>query len=100
EAARACALSRRGLPASPELRRGAGITLGLALAAGGGRVITPVLVQQAIDRHLAGGRGDLSGLVGLAAAGVVLVLVTAWAARTTNQRLGPAPARAPRGPAR
>jgi ATP-binding cassette, subfamily B, bacterial len=87
-------LLRRGLAASPELRRGAGITLGLALLAGGGRVITPVLVQQAMDRHLAGGRADMSGLAGLAAAGVVLVLVTAWAARTTNQRLATASERA------
>ncbi|HJT99849.1 MAG TPA: ABC transporter ATP-binding protein [Actinomycetes bacterium] len=91
---RAMALLRRGLAASPELRKGAGITLGLALLAGGGRVITPVLVQQAIDRHLAGGRVDPSGLAGLAVAGVVLVLVTAWAARTTNQRLATASERA------
>jgi putative ABC transport system ATP-binding protein len=94
ERIQAMRLLRRGLAASPELRKGAGITLGLALLAGGGRVITPVLVQQAMDHHLAGGRVDLSGLLGLAAAGVVLVLVTAWAARTTNQRLATASERA------
>ena len=43
-------LLRRGLAASPELRKGAVLTLALALVAGGGRVVTPVLVQQTIDR--------------------------------------------------
>jgi ATP-binding cassette subfamily B protein len=94
EPIRALRLLRRGLAASPELRRGAGITLGLALLAGGGRVITPVLVQQAIDRHIAGGQARMSGLLALAGIGVVLVLVTAWAARTTNQRLATASERA------
>jgi putative ABC transport system ATP-binding protein len=94
EPIQALRLLRRGLAASPELRKGAAVTLSLALLAGGGRVITPVLVQQAIDRHLAGGRVELSGLLELAAAGVVLVLVSAWAARTTNQRLATASERA------
>jgi ATP-binding cassette subfamily B protein len=87
-------LLRRGLAASPELRRGAVLTLALALLAGGGRVITPVLVQQVIDRRLTGGPVDLPGVLALAGAGVVLVLVTAWAARTTNQRLATASERA------
>ncbi|HEV2872000.1 MAG TPA: hypothetical protein VG409_11340, partial [Actinomycetota bacterium] len=51
----ALALLRRGLASSPELRKGAVLTLALALVAGGGRVITPVLVQQTIDRHIVGG---------------------------------------------
>ena len=67
---RALRLLRRGLAASPELRRGAGITLGLALLAGGGRVITPVLVQQAIDRHIAGGQARMSGLLNSAVSGM------------------------------
>ena len=88
-------LLRRGLAASPELRRGVALTLGLALVAGGGRVITPVLVQQVIDRHLAGpGPVDLRAVLTLAGIGVALVLVAAWAARTTNQRLATASERA------
>ncbi|HKO83360.1 MAG TPA: ABC transporter ATP-binding protein [Actinomycetota bacterium] len=93
ERIQALALLRRGLAASPELRKGAVITLGLALLAGGGRVITPVLVQQAIDRHVGAGV-HMAGLLALAGVGVVLVLVTAWAARTTNQRLATASERA------
>ena len=68
ERIRAMRLLRRGLAASPELRRGAALTLTLALVAGGGRVITPVLVQQTIDRHITGGRAQLSGMLVLAGA--------------------------------
>jgi ATP-binding cassette subfamily B protein len=94
ERIRALRLLRRGLAASPELRRGAAITLLLALVAGGGRVITPVLVQQIIDHHVIGGPVRMAGVLALAGVGVVLVLLTAWAARTTNQRLATASERA------
>jgi ATP-binding cassette, subfamily B, bacterial len=94
ERIRALRLLRRGLQASPELRRGAWLTLALALLAGGGRVVTPVLVQQTIDRHVTAGPARLSEMLGLAGAGVALVLVAAWAARTTNQRLATASERA------
>ena len=87
-------LLRRGLAASPELRRGAVLTLLLALVAGGGRMITPVLVQQTIDHHITGGPVRMAGVLTLAGIGVVLVLLTAWAARTTNQRLATASERA------
>jgi ATP-binding cassette, subfamily B, bacterial len=90
----ALALLRRGLAASPELRRGAVLTLALALVAGGGRVVTPVLVQQTIDRHIVGGPARLAGMLALAGAGMALILVAAWAARTTNQRLATASERA------
>ena len=69
ERIQALRLLRRGLAASPELRRGAWLTLALALVAGGGRVITPVLVQQTIDRHVTGGPVRLSAMLGLAGAG-------------------------------
>ena len=87
-------LLRRGLAASPELRKGAALTLALALVAGGGRVITPVLVQQTIDRHVTVPGARLSGMLVLAGTGVALILVAAWAARTTNQRLATASERA------
>jgi ATP-binding cassette, subfamily B, bacterial len=94
ERIRAWSLLRRGLAASPELRRGAFLTLALALVAGGGRLITPVLVQQTIDRHVTGSPAQLPAMAGLAGAGVALILVAAWAARTTNQRLATASERA------
>jgi hypothetical protein len=94
EPIRALPLLRRGLAASPELRQGIAATLLLALLAGGGRVITPVLVQQVIDHHVNVERVRVAGMLPLAALGVVMVLVTAWAARTTNQRLAHASERA------
>ena len=94
ERIQALRLLRRGLAASPELRRGAWLTLALALVAGGGRVITPVLVQQTIDRHVTAQGARMSGMLVLAGTGVALILVAAWAARTTNQRLATASERA------
>jgi ATP-binding cassette subfamily B protein len=87
-------LLRRGLAASPELRKGAALTLALALVAGGGRVVIPVLVQRIIDDHLTAGPVRMAALGTLAGIGVVLVLVTAWAARATQQRLASASERA------
>ena len=94
ERIRAMRLLRRGLHASPELGKGIWLTLALALVAGGGRVVTPVLVQQTIDRHVTAGPARLGAMLGLAGAGVAMVLVAAWAARTTNQRLATASERA------
>jgi ATP-binding cassette, subfamily B, bacterial len=94
EPIRAMRILRRGLAASPELRKGAGLTIALALVAGSGRLITPVLVQQAIDHHIAAGPVQMDAVLTLAGIGVVLVLATAWAARTTNQRLATASERA------
>ncbi|HEX8860914.1 MAG TPA: hypothetical protein VGC06_17840, partial [Actinomycetes bacterium] len=37
---------RRGLAATPELREGIRLTVALALVAGVGRMVSPVLVQQ------------------------------------------------------
>jgi ATP-binding cassette, subfamily B, bacterial len=91
---RALRLLRRGLAASPELRKGAAVTLLLALVAGGGRVVIPVLVQQIIDHHITAGPVQMAGVLPLAATGAVLVVLTAWAARTTNQRLARASERA------
>jgi ATP-binding cassette, subfamily B, bacterial len=94
EPIRALSLLRRGLAASPELRQGIAATLLLALVAGGGRVITPVLVQQVLDHHVTAGPVRTAGVLPLAGVGLLLVLVTAWAARTTNQRLARASERA------
>ena len=85
---------RRGLAASPELRHGVVVTLLLALVAGGGRVITPVLVQQVLDHHVARGSVHLADILPLALTGAVLVLVTAVAARLTQRRLASASERA------
>jgi putative ABC transport system ATP-binding protein len=74
---------RRGVELSPELRRGLGVTLALAVVATLGRVVVPFAVQQTIDRGVlaAGGPdvGQVSLLLGLAAVMVVVAGVCAYA---------------------
>jgi putative ABC transport system ATP-binding protein len=77
---------RRGWRTSPELRAGAGATLGLSFIAAGGRVVVPVLVQQLLDRGLHHGVGT-STYWALTGAGVAAVIVTAFAAAATRRRL-------------
>ncbi|MGH9135672.1 MAG: ABC transporter ATP-binding protein [Acidimicrobiales bacterium] len=80
----AVAVIRRGIAASPELRRGFGVTVALALVGAGGRVLVPVVTQQVIDRGISGLRGpnatssvDLGTVWMLSAmAGGVLVVTT------------------------
>jgi putative ABC transport system ATP-binding protein len=83
----AIAVLRRGIATSPELRRGIGVTILLALLGGAGRVVVPVLVQQVIDRGLVGGGVDLGTVYRLALAGMVAVVATAVITRTTRARL-------------
>jgi putative ABC transport system ATP-binding protein len=75
---------RRGLAATPELREGIRLTVALALVAGVGRMVSPVLVQQTLDHHLSGGLG---GVIPLATGGAVVVVLTALASRATGRRL-------------
>ncbi|MBA2577478.1 MAG: ABC transporter ATP-binding protein [Euzebyaceae bacterium] len=66
----------RGLRLSPELRRGLGLTLLLALVATSGRIVVPIAVQRTIDGGLlAEGGPDVAFVVRavLAAAGVVVL---------------------------
>jgi len=81
---------RRGLRVSPELRRGLGTTIALALIGAGGRVLIPVLTQQVIDKGIgAEGGVDMGTVWTLAAvAAVVLVLttVTNWLTRVRLAR--------------
>ena len=79
---------RRGVQLSPELRQGIGITLLLATAATGGRVVVPFAVQQTIDRGLLADTGPDAGAVsGLLAGAAALVVVTAICAYFVNLRL-------------
>jgi ATP-binding cassette, subfamily B, bacterial len=79
---------RRGLQISPEITRGLGVTLALALVSTIGRIVVPVTVQQTLDGGIRGSGGPRPGfvlaMVGLAALGV---LVTAVCAYLTNVRI-------------
>ena len=80
----ALATVRRGLAVSPEITRGLGLTLLIALVSTAGKVVVPVAVQQTIDRGINGPGGPRPGLVLvfvlLAALGVVVTGVSSYAA--------------------
>ena len=87
----AVSVIRRGLAASPELKRGLGVTVTLALLGAGGRVLVPVLTQQVIDRGIRndGGGVDMTTVWRLAAMSFVVLLfttVTNWLTRTRLAR--------------
>ena len=64
---------RRGWRASPELRRGASITVLLAFIGTAGRLAIPVLIQQGIDKGFVNGEVDMGRIVRLCAIGVVVI---------------------------
>src|SRR5712692_6117198 len=68
---------RRGLRESPELRAGLGFTIALSFASTVGRLLVPILVQQVLDKGIAGPHGFNRGFTysasAIAAAGTVLV---------------------------
>lgn len=72
----AMSILRRGLAASPELRKGLGVTVVFALFSALARLVLPILVQQTLDRGFDGGDVDV-GFVFRAtavAAGVIVVI--------------------------
>jgi putative ABC transport system ATP-binding protein len=81
---------RRGLALSPQIRQGLPVTLVLAVAATGGRVVVPIAVQQTIDRGFGAATGtgvDLAYVTRMVALGLVAVVVTAACAFAMNARL-------------
>ncbi len=79
---------RRGVRLVPELRRGWGLTLLLALLATAGRVVVPLAVQQTLDRGLLDDAGPDLRLVWITvAACVIAVAVTALCGYRLNVRL-------------
>jgi ATP-binding cassette, subfamily B, bacterial len=78
----------KGVEAAPALRHGIGATFGLAMVGAGGRVVVPILVQQAIDRGLTKGAVDVGVVTTLAMIGVAVTIVATIAQRTAVARLG------------
>jgi ATP-binding cassette, subfamily B, bacterial len=79
----------RGLETAPILRQGLGITWLLAAVGAAGRVVVPVLIQQAIDRGIIGPdeiRIDL--IVQMAIVAAVAVVISGFAFRQAALRLG------------
>jgi ABC-type multidrug transport system fused ATPase/permease subunit len=79
---------RRGVQVSPELLDGIGVSLALAVLAAGGRVLVPVVVQQAIDTGiLAPGGPDARRVALLARAALAGLLAGAACSAYVNVRL-------------
>jgi putative ABC transport system ATP-binding protein len=78
----------RGVRAAPALRTGFGLTLAFAMVGAGGRVVIPILVQQAIDKGL-GPEGVRVGTVTtMAVIAFIVIIVATWSQRTAVARLG------------
>ena len=86
---------RRGLAVAPVLRHGLFITFLLAALGSGGRIVVPILIQQAIDNGIAGAGAtagevdvDVAFVARLSAIGAVAVVVSGIAFRQASLRLG------------
>lgn len=78
----------RGLETAPILRQGLGATWLLAAIGAGGRVVVPILIQQAIDRGIVDGEVRMDVITRLALIGAVAVLISGVAFRWAAKRLG------------
>jgi ABC-type multidrug transport system fused ATPase/permease subunit len=79
---------RRGLAASPALRKGIGFTLGMALVVALGRILIPIMIQQTLQRGVLGPSGYRPGTVAALSAVTVLALIVVGALnRATYLRL-------------
>lgn len=84
----AAATIGRGVRAVPELRRGLGWTVFLAVIGAAGRVTVPIAVQQAVDHGLRPGKVDLGRVVTLGIVAAAAVLMATTAQRFAVARLG------------
>jgi ATP-binding cassette, subfamily B, bacterial len=79
----------RGLETAPILRQGLGVTWMFAAVGAAGRVVVPILIQQAIDRGITPeGEVNVDVIVRMALLGALAVLVSGWAFRMASLRLG------------
>ncbi|MGZ4773550.1 MAG: ABC transporter transmembrane domain-containing protein, partial [Ilumatobacteraceae bacterium] len=78
----------KGVEAAPALRRGIGATFGLAMVGASGRVVVPILVQQAIDHGFRKGNVDVGAVTILGVIGFVVIIIATAAQRTAVARLG------------
>ncbi len=83
-----------GVRAAPALRVGIGLTIFLALIGASGRVVVPIILQQAIDTgiarttHSATPQVDIDRVTTLCIFGVIWLLVAGFSQRTAVARLG------------
>ena len=78
----------RGLRTAPVLRQGLGLTWVFAAIGAGGRVVVPLLIQQAIDRGLTEDEVRMDVIVQMALIAVLAVVASGVAFRQAAMRLG------------
>jgi putative ABC transport system ATP-binding protein len=78
----------RGLQTAPILRQGLGLTWFLAAIGAAGRVVVPLLIQQAIDDGLAEGEVQIDVIVRMSAIAALAVVISGIALRQAALRLG------------
>jgi ATP-binding cassette subfamily B protein len=78
---------RRGWRSSPELRQGAVVTLLLAMVGAGGRLVVPILIQQAIDYGVTSSGVDVGLVTRMAVIGLAAIVVCTTAQRFAVVRL-------------
>jgi putative ABC transport system ATP-binding protein len=78
---------KNGWRHSPELRHGAVVTVLLALVGASGRLVTPILVQQAIDKGLSGTAVNVDYVGRMCLIGAAVIMVAAVANRTAVARM-------------
>jgi ATP-binding cassette, subfamily B, bacterial len=78
----------RGLETAPILRQGLGVTWLFAALGAAGRVVVPILIQQAIDRGITDDGVQMDVIVQMALLAAVAVIVSGFAFRQAALRLG------------
>ncbi|MEY2444981.1 MAG: ATP-binding cassette, subfamily bacterial [Ilumatobacteraceae bacterium] len=78
----------KGVEAAPALRRGFLVTFGLAMVGAAGRVVVPILVQQAIDHGFRKDAVDVGTVTVLGAIGLAVIILATIAQRAAVARLG------------
>ncbi len=78
----------RGVQAAPILRQGFGLTLMFAVIGASGRVVIPIVVQQAIDHGFTSAGVKMNRIIVLAVIASTAIIVTAISQRTAVRRLG------------
>ncbi len=88
ERAGAVAVLRTALAATPELRQGLVLTVGMAVATSVGKLAVPILIQQILDRGVLGDAGYRPGFVAASCALTAMVVLAMYAlSRVTFVRL-------------
>ena len=78
---------KRGLALSPELRRGLGGTIAIAVVATAGRVVVPIAIQQVIDVGVTDDGVNMTFVIQMALIALTAVLVTGGATAWMHVRL-------------